>query len=207
MVKSRRVPGLLRLALRGRNNYEYYRLLRAGRIEVGVGTYGLPPRILHYRYDDTRLTVGAYTSIAGGTTFVLGGNHPVDRVTTYPFRAIRGLSGAGLDGYPISKGDICVGSDVWIGHGVIILGGVTIGHGAVIAAGSVVASDIPPYAIAAGNPARTKRLRVSESQRAALLAVAWWDWPEEKVTSAIDLLSGSDIDQFLGWAEQRIDCT
>jgi acetyltransferase-like isoleucine patch superfamily enzyme len=47
-----------------------------------------------------------------------------------------------------------VGDDVWIGYGAVVLSGVNIGRGAIIAAGSVVISDIAPYAIAAGNPAR-----------------------------------------------------
>lgn len=44
--------------------------------------------------------------------------------------------------------------DVWLGYGTIVLTGVTVGRGAVVAAGSVVTRDIPPYAIAAGVPAR-----------------------------------------------------
>lgn len=47
---------------------------------------------------------------------------------------------------------ICDG--VWIGNSVIVLPGVTIGEKAIIAAGAVVTHDIPPYCIAAGNPAR-----------------------------------------------------
>jgi len=50
-----------------------------------------------------------------------------------------------------------IGSDVWIGGGVIILPGVTIGSQAVIGAGSVVTKDIPPGALAAGNPCRVIR--------------------------------------------------
>lgn len=44
--------------------------------------------------------------------------------------------------------------NVWIGCSCIVLKGVTIGEGAVIAAGSVVTGDVPPKALAAGNPAR-----------------------------------------------------
>ena len=47
-----------------------------------------------------------------------------------------------------------IGSDVWIGYGAIILSGVTIGRGAIVGAGSVVMSDVRPYAIVLGNPAR-----------------------------------------------------
>lgn len=49
---------------------------------------------------------------------------------------------------------IVIGDDVWLGAGVIVLGGIEIGKGAVIGAGSVVTKDIPPYSIAAGNPAK-----------------------------------------------------
>ncbi len=49
--------------------------------------------------------------------------------------------------------DIIIEDNVWLGHGVIILGGVRIGEGAIIQAGSVVVKNIPPLAIAGGNPA------------------------------------------------------
>ena len=52
-----------------------------------------------------------------------------------------------------------VGNDVWIGTRVIVMPGVTLGNGSVIGAGSVVTRDIPPLAIAAGNPARVFRKR------------------------------------------------
>jgi virginiamycin A acetyltransferase len=47
-----------------------------------------------------------------------------------------------------------IGDDVWIGFGAVVLSGVTIGRGAIVAAGSVVISDVQPYEIVAGNPAR-----------------------------------------------------
>jgi acetyltransferase-like isoleucine patch superfamily enzyme len=52
-----------------------------------------------------------------------------------------------------------IGNDVWIGFGAVILGGVTIGDGCVIGAGAVVTQDLPPGAIAVGNPARVIRYR------------------------------------------------
>jgi len=64
----------------------------------------------------------------------------------------------------VTKGPIIIGDDVWVGRCVTILDGVTIGHGAVIGAGSVVAHDVPPYAIAAGQPARVIRMREADSE-------------------------------------------
>lgn len=54
-------------------------------------------------------------------------------------------------------GDIVIEDHVWIGCKVIVLKGVTIGRGAIIAAGAVVTRDVPPYTLAAGNPARALR--------------------------------------------------
>jgi acetyltransferase-like isoleucine patch superfamily enzyme len=58
-----------------------------------------------------------------------------------------------------SRGEIVLEDDVWLGAQVCVLDGVTIGRGAIIGAGAVVTKDIPPYAIAAGVPARVLRTR------------------------------------------------
>lgn len=58
--------------------------------------------------------------------------------------------------------DVYIGSNVWLGKRVVILGGVTIGEGAIIQAGSCVVSDIPDLSIAGGHPAKVFKLRNSE---------------------------------------------
>lgn len=58
----------------------------------------------------------------------------------------------------------CVGQDVWIGYGSIILSGVTIGRGAIIGAGSVVTHDVAPYAIVAGVPAKLIKMRFDQEE-------------------------------------------
>lgn len=59
----------------------------------------------------------------------------------------------------VSKGDIIIEDDVWIGCSSQILSGVRIGRGAVVAAGSLVNKDVPEYAIVAGVPARVVKYR------------------------------------------------
>lgn len=61
-----------------------------------------------------------------------------------------------FEGYTEIK-PIVIGDDVWIGRRAIIMGGVTIGQGAIIGAGAVVTKNIPPYTLAAGNPAVVKK--------------------------------------------------
>lgn len=57
---------------------------------------------------------------------------------------------------------IIIGSDVWIGAKSIILKGVRVGRGAVIGAGAVVTSDIPPFSVAVGNPAKVIKKRIKK---------------------------------------------
>ena len=77
-----------------------------------------------------------------------------------------------------------IGHDVWIGHGVIVLPGIKIGHGAVVAAGAVVTKDVEPYAVIAGVPAKRIKWRFPKSIRERIVALAWWDWPHEKLGEA-----------------------
>jgi virginiamycin A acetyltransferase len=49
---------------------------------------------------------------------------------------------------------VTIHENVWIGFEAIILPGVTIGRGAIVGSRSVVSTDVPPYAVVVGNPAR-----------------------------------------------------
>lgn len=84
-----------------------------------------------------------------------------------------------------------IGNDVWIGQGVSVVRkeGLTVGDGAVLGAGAVITKSIPPYAVAAGVPARVIRYRFPEEQIAKLLEIRWWDWPYEMVVKNWPLLS------------------
>lgn len=146
------------------------------------------------------LTVGQFCSFAQGTHVLLGGEHRSDTVTTYRFGSrppFRDRYSHLAEGNSVELGDVVIGNDVWIGAGTIILSGVTIGDGAIIGAGSVVRRDVPPYAVAAGNPARVARLRLPEEQIQALLRIAWWDWPLEQIEETIPLLLSNDPAEFI----------
>jgi acetyltransferase-like isoleucine patch superfamily enzyme len=66
-----------------------------------------------------------------------------------------------------SKGPTRVGDNVWCGANVVITSGVTVGERCVIGANSVVTSDLPPFSIAAGAPARVLRTITYGSPRDA----------------------------------------
>ena len=153
----------------------------------------------HYPHMGDRLVIGRFCAFAEGAVIVMNGaNHPVEGFSTYPFNIFgEGWEeGFDPDSWPrASKGDTVIGHDVWIGAEAMILPGVTIGHGAIIGSRAVVAGDVPPYAVAAGNPARTVRLRYDEATIARLLAIAWWDWPVERITRNLDAIRGADIDR------------
>lgn len=175
---------------------EWRLLVRSGRVEVGRRTYGVPV-VVTFAHDETRLIVGSYVSIAGSVVFLLGGNHPLDRATTYPLRIQMALDGAGGDGYPWSKGDIRIGHDVWIGHGATVLSGVELGTGCVVAAGAVVTKSVPPYAVVGGNPARILRMRFDSATIEALLELQWWNWSEERIRQEVSLLSDLPAERFV----------
>lgn len=139
-----------------------------------------------------KLVIGRYVQIARGSYFISAdANHPMDGFTTFPFRIFRPET-FGYANLPFR--DTVVGNDVWICHNATIMSGVTIGHGAIIAAESVVTRDVPPYAIVGGNPARLIRMRYPQTVIDRLLAIAWWDWPIDKVEANLPLLEQSDID-------------
>jgi acetyltransferase-like isoleucine patch superfamily enzyme len=56
-------------------------------------------------------------------------------------------------GVPLGEEPIVIHDDAWICAGAFVMRGVTLGEGAIVAAGAVVTKDVPPFSIAAGNPA------------------------------------------------------
>lgn len=153
-------------------------------LSIGRGTYAGDSLLVLGRQGE--LSIGRYCSFGSRITLICGdGHHLPARASTYPFPMrppFLDLDPGEFyrDGdYPASG--VTIGSDVWIGHGATISKNARVGDGAVIASGAVVTGDVPPYAIVAGNPGAVKKLRHDEATVAALLALKWWDWPEERI--------------------------
>jgi len=180
-------------------------LITSPLIEVGDFTYYDDPddptafetRNVLYHYGPEKLVIGRFCALGEGVRFIMNGaNHRMDGPSTFPFPIMGGSWADHLDlitGLP-ARGDTVVGDDVWFGYRTTVMPGVRIGSGAIIAAGSVVVDDIPDYAIAGGNPARVIRNRYSDEDIGRLLALAWWDWPPERITEHIRTIMTGSID-------------
>lgn len=154
----------------------------------------------HFEFTGDKLIIGKFCMIASGAEFIMNGaNHLIESVSAYPFAVIEEAWQHAMDGkkYP-NKGHTVVGNDVWIGYKACIMPGVIIGDGAIIAAHAVVTTDVPPYAIVGGNPAKVIRYRFDETSIQKLLQLQWWNWDLEVITAKVHLLTGSNIDDLQG---------
>jgi len=117
-------------------------LTGSGSIHIGEGTFlNLGVQVASVN----EVSIGAHCMFANGC-FITDGNHRFDD----PDKPIT------WQGFT-SKGPTRIGDNVWCGANVVVTSGVTIGERCVIGANSVVTTDLPPYTIAAGAPARALR--------------------------------------------------
>lgn len=142
--------------------------------------------------------IGRYTNIASYVR-INPGQHPMDKVCQHHMLYRREMFGLGNDDKKFFQGrrnnNCKIGNDVWIGHNAVIMGGVKVGDGAVIGSSSVVTKDIPPYAIAVGNPAKVIKYRFDEKTIKKLLKISWWNWDSKKIKESLDEFN--DMEKFI----------
>lgn len=165
--------------------------------EVDVGDYSYFERHAEAIY----ATIGKFCSIAANTR-INALEHPIERVTQHKvsYRPNEYFRYLGVDSAFLERRrgkHVTIGHDVWIGHGAVILPGVTVGNGAVVGANAVVSADVPAYRIVAGAPARSVRPRFPSDIAARIEALAWWDWPRERLHEAIPDMQTLSIEAFL----------
>lgn len=156
--------------------------IRMDHVSVGNYTYG---GINALMFDgNSKLIIGNYCSIGPDVCFVVSADHEMNHISTFPYKVK--VLGNQYEG--VSKGDIIVDDDVWIGCGATILSGVHIGQGAVIAAGAVVTKDVPPYAVVGGVPAKVIKYRFEPEIIDELLKVDYSKLEKEMIEEHIDEL-------------------
>jgi virginiamycin A acetyltransferase len=198
------IPDPARASVPGMDNKVVFLkpLITSELIEVGEFTYYADPvdasrfeaENVMYNFGPERLVIGKFCAIGTGTKILMpASSHPAGGVSTYPFFMFAGSwMDATLDGFLSAErlGDTVIGNDVWFGREATIMPGVRIGDGAIVGTGAVVTSDVPPYGIVFGNPARLVSRRFGEEDVARLLRVAWWDWPVETITAYAGVIAG-----------------
>lgn len=172
-----------------KNKHNYTRatgIFDMDRVTVKNYSYG-PMTVL--ANNKGHLTIGNFCSIGENTIFILSAEHPMGHLATYPFKA-KFLN----ENDAITKGDITIDDDVWIGNGAMIMSGVHIGQGAVVAAGAVVTKDVQPYSVVGGVPAKVIKYRFSEPVIQKLMKIDFSKIDEAFVKSHLEKFY-EDIDE------------
>lgn len=186
-------------------------------MEIGKHTYGAnnievkwgDQQLYNTKKKDvivSNLKIGNFCSIATNIIVYLGGNHRTNWITTYPFGHVNKSIFNRFNGYghPSTNGDVIIGNDVWIGNNVTIMSGVKIGDGSIISANSHVVSDVKPYSIVGGNPAKFYYFRFDEETIKKLLSLKWWDMDDNIINEISPLLCSNNLDELFNRFQIKI---
>lgn len=180
-------------------------------VEIGKGSRVAHSVIGDYSYCDryadiANADVGKFANIAAFTR-IGATDHPLDTASCHHFlyRSDDYWDDADRDAAWFAKRRArraTIGHDTWIGAGAMVKPEVTLGHGAVVASGAVVTKDVAPYTIVAGTPAKLLRLRQPTEIAERLIALAWWDWPHERLRQTLQDFRALSAEAFLDRYEE-----
>lgn len=164
------VKGLQNVKFEGKNGIGE-RCNFSGNISVGYAT-----TLGQNNFLNGVINIGKYCQL-GADVAIHSTNHPISYLSTYINKNL--FDGEMKKNKEIKE--VSIGNDVWIGHGVIIVGNVTVGNGAILAAGSVVTKDVEPYSIVVGVPAKKIKKRFDDSVIKEIEQLKWWDKSEKEL--------------------------
>jgi acetyltransferase-like isoleucine patch superfamily enzyme len=136
----------------------------SGRIRLGEGLL-LYPCLYMETHGDGEIVIGDGAVLSTGVHLVSYAGLFIGRGSMIgEYTSIRDANHTRAEGMSLRESDhtakpIVIGSEVWIGRGVTVLGGVTIGDRAIVGANAVVTRDVPADTVVAGVPAVPIRYR------------------------------------------------
>lgn len=152
----------------------------------------------HFSFSQERVEIGPFCQIADGARIVTASaNHATRGVSTFPFPI---FDVAARATYKPDVRDTIIGADVWIGTRALILPGARIGAGTIIGAGAVIGGNVPPFSIVTGNR-EAPRARFSEETTKALMAQAWWTWPDDQISAHWDTIANGTPEALLALSD------
>ena len=162
------------------NNTQLRRCSNLSSVKVGSYSYG-ELNIVTFG-NEHKVIIKNCVSIAQEVTFLIDAEHQISTLSSFPFKVaiLKQKQEA------FGKGDIIIDDDVWIGYGATILSGVHVSQGAVIAAGAVVTSDVPPYAIVGGVPAKVIKYRFTPHVIDFMLTLDYSKLTEDLIRTYVD---------------------
>jgi acetyltransferase-like isoleucine patch superfamily enzyme len=125
-----------------------------GRVQIGEYAMLNGARLIC----EARIQIGAYAAISWNVVLMDSYRVPFDPVQRGKLLEQAGHPSHAFTDPSAPARPIRLEDNVWLGFDVCVLPGVTIGEGSVVGARSVVCSDVPPYTVVAGNPARVVRV-------------------------------------------------